>query len=382
MSTTELTVYGRVGDPLAFVREFGTEIALSKMFGCATEAQGKVLAMACICEGINPIELTRKYHIISNKLSMRADAMLAELRARGGKHKVIERTSDKASVEIAYDGQTYTETLTWEDAKNEPYVLAKEGGLKDNWATPRARRQMLWARVISEAVRTLAPEIVAGTYTPEETSDFVEEITATATTKVVDVEKLMEATAAKAEPTKTYVAVDAETIDVEATPVAEPTETGKSTTAQRKQLRTLFDAVGCTKDQIDKALEKRGVKATRHLTSEQAAELIATLTAKAGQTVENVAGESEQPANATVATTDGPVGQVLVDEIKALLKDNLPLMKRIKDHLVSGGLSKVSDLTHHQAIALKNSLQTDTIELFFQQSLVPFDSTPDNSPDG
>jgi hypothetical protein len=270
MSTTELTVYGRVGDPLAFVREFGTEIALSKMFGCATEAQGKVLAMACICEGINPIELTRKYHIIQNKLSMRADAMLAELRARGGKHKVIERTSDKASVEIAYDGQTYTETLTWEDAKNEPYVLAKEGGLKDNWATPRARRQMLWARVISEAVRTLAPEIVAGTYTPEETSDFVEEITATATTKVVDVEKLMEATAAKAEPTKTYVAVDAETIDVEATPVAEPTETGKSTTAQRKQLRTLFDAVGCTKDQIDKALEKRGVKAIRYLTIEQA----------------------------------------------------------------------------------------------------------------
>ena len=51
MSTrTELTVYSRMSDPLAFVREFGTEIALSKMFGCANEAQGKVFAMACLCE--------------------------------------------------------------------------------------------------------------------------------------------------------------------------------------------------------------------------------------------------------------------------------------------------------------------------------------------
>ena len=43
--------------------------------------------------------------------------MLAELRARGGKHRVIERTADKAAVEIDYDGQTYVESLTWEDAR-------------------------------------------------------------------------------------------------------------------------------------------------------------------------------------------------------------------------------------------------------------------------
>lgn len=370
--TNEMTVYSRMADPLAFVREFGTEIALSKMFGCANEAQGKVLAMACICEGENPIALSRKYHIIQNNLSMKADAMLAELRARGGKHRVIERTSEKAIVEITYDGQTYTESLTWEDVQQERYIWAKDGQLKDNWATPRGRRQMLWARVISEAVRTLAPEIVAGTYTPEETRDFVDEHASaapTTTTWVVDAEQLIRETAAKA-----TVATE-DVVDVEATPAVDPV---KCSADQRKQLRTLFDAVGANDEQIAKALEKRGVKAIRYLTSDQADELIATLTKKAATVTDNVTGESERPPDTTTAKTDGPVGEVLVGEIKTLLKDDLDLMKRIKEHLVKHGKSKISDLSHDEAVQLKSSLEQDTMETFFERSLVPFDV--DDSP--
>lgn len=363
MTSTELTVYSRVSDPLEFVQEFGREIALSKMFGCANESQGKVLAMACLAENENPIAIARKYHIIQNNLSMKADAMLAELRARGGKHRVIERTSDVACVEITYDGQTYQERMTWEDAQQERYILAKDGTLKDNWATPRGRRQMLWARVISEAVRTVAPEIVAGTYTPEETRDFAEE--ATTTTKVVDVVELMEKTAVKAEAVP-------DVVDVETTPKT----SDKCSPEQRKQLRTLFDVLGASDEQITKALEKRSVKAIRYLTVDQANELIDALTAKAQQTAEIVTGESQQPPDATSAKTDGPVGEVLVTEIKTLLADNLPLMKEIKEHLVKYGLQKISDLSHDQAMALKNSLETDTIKLFFAQSLVPFDPSP------
>lgn len=363
MSTgTELTVYSRIADPLAFVEEFGTAVAQSRMFGCANEAQGKVLAMACLAEHENPITIARRYHIIENNLSMKADAMLAELRVRGGKHKVITRTADEACVEITYDGQVYQERFTWEDAQREPYVWAKDGKtLKKNWATPRARRQMLWARVISEAVRTVAPEIVAGTYTPEEAVDFTEE--PVAASKVVDVEQLLQETAAKTTPVA----------DVETTPVAEEPKVEKCTADQRKKLKTLFDAVGASDEQIAKALAKRDLKAIHYLTISQAAELIDTLAAKAEKAVENVTGESQQPPDATVATTNGPVGEVLVSEIKALLKDDLDLMKRIKEHLVKHGKQKISDLTHDEAVSLKTALEVQNIETFFARELVPFD---------
>lgn len=370
MSSTEMTVYSRMQDPLAFVREFGTEIALSKMFGCANEAQGKVLAMACMCEGENPIALSRKYHIIQNNLSMKADAMLAELRARGGKHKVIERTSEAACVEITYDGQTYQERMTWEDAQQERYILAKDGTLKDNWATPRGRRQMLWARVISEAVRTIAPEIVAGTYTPEETADIVD--VPSTTTKVVDVAELMEQTAAKVAPIE-------DVVDVVAEP-SQPKEPAKCSPEQRKQLKSLIDAVGASDEQIAKALEKRGVKATRYLTVDQANELIDALTARAQKAAADTVGESRLPDATTSADVTSPAGATLVGEIKSLLKDDLVLMKRIKEHLVKHGKQKIQDLSHDEAMALKNSLETKTLELFFERDLAPFD--PDDSPSG
>jgi len=372
--STEMTVYSRISDPLAFVREFGTEIALSKMFGCANEAQGKVFAMACLCEETNPIALSRKYHVIENNLSMKSDAMLAELRARGGKHKVLERTADKASVEIDYDGQVYVETFTWNEASQEPYVYGKDGKtLKKNWATPRARRQMLWARVISEAVRTVAPEIVSGIYTPEETSDFVEEAP---TPKSVDVVQLMAATAAKVGPKAEPVGevVDAEFVVVPDATTAEP---AKCTAEQRKQLKTLFDACSATKEQIDKALEKRGCKLLRNLTADQATELIDSLTARVQKLAEATTGDSRLPDDTRTSDVTAPAGATLVGEIKSLLKDDLELMKRVKAFLVDHQLSKVSDLAHEDALRLKESLISNTIEHFFEASLsAPFEVDP------
>ena len=154
----ELTVYQNVQDPLQFAMAFGDEIAKSQMFGCQNVAQGRVLAMACIAERKNPIEIARTHHIIQGNLSMRADAMLAEFNRLGGKHRIVERTAERAEVELKIGDDVYTESLAWDEAKQEPYPYEKDGtSLKKNWRTPRARRQMLWARVISEAVRTLHP---------------------------------------------------------------------------------------------------------------------------------------------------------------------------------------------------------------------------------
>jgi len=385
-----LTVYDNVQDPIAFVERFGTMIAKSRMFGCENEAQGQVLAMACLAEKQNPIAIKRTYHIFDGNLSMRADAMLANLRNRGGKHKVIARTAERAEIQIEYEGEVLIESLSWEEAKGEPWPHRKDGkGLKVNWATPRARRQMLWARVVSEGVHTIAPEIVAGFYTPEEVVDFdqVED----KAKEPVDVEQLIRDTAAKAagEQARQVNETESEPIDAEFVVVPDPPEkdepsaevkseagpeaeadlVGGSTAEQRSRLRQLFDSLGATEDQVKKALQKRGAKSFRQLSSDQTAELIGILEAKVAAAAEETAGESRLPKDVTSSDVTGPITEAMVDQIKTLMTGDYELVKRVKAHLQAHGKGKFADLSHADGTALLESIKSKNLELFFARSL-------------
>jgi hypothetical protein len=175
-SATAATVYDRIADPLDFINKFGGAIYRSHMFGCGSIEQGQVLAMACYCERMNPIQLTRTYHIIGGNITMKSEAMLAQLRLRGGSHEILERSPERAGIRLVTGAgqarQTHDFWFAWEEAQKEPFVKDSRGGLKTNWATPRARMQMLWARVVSDGVRAMMPEINSGMYTPEEAGDF------------------------------------------------------------------------------------------------------------------------------------------------------------------------------------------------------------------
>jgi hypothetical protein len=168
----ELALYNRISDPIAAVEHVGSWMAKSGMFGCTRTEQGMVLALTCMTENISPLKFKQTYHLHDDgSVSMRADAMLAKLRGVGGSYKVLSHTPDKAAIEIARDGDKQVFSLTWEEAQAEPFVWTKERKHKKNWATPRARMQMLWARVVSDGVRVMAPEVVAGIVTPEEADD-------------------------------------------------------------------------------------------------------------------------------------------------------------------------------------------------------------------
>ncbi|TWT30681.1 recombinase RecT [Blastopirellula retiformator] len=156
-----------------FIEYYGSQVAQSRMFGCANEAQGKVLAGMSLLEGIPMMEVMRSYHFLDGKLSMRADAMLADFHSRhGGKSFIVRRDAEAATIELERDGRKQEFTFTWAEAEQEPFVRDKNGGIKKNYATPRARMQMLWARCVSDAVRAFCPEVNSGAYTPEEISDF------------------------------------------------------------------------------------------------------------------------------------------------------------------------------------------------------------------
>jgi hypothetical protein len=160
-------MYDHLTDPLTAIEKMGEWIASSGMLGCTKVEQGKLIAWQCAAEKKTPFDFKREYHIINGSLSMRSDAMLAGYRARGG--KVLWKQFDsKAAVAVwKYDGNECEIGFTENDAKIAGLLPAKPGS---GWAKDPSA--MLRARCISKAIRMLAPEVVAGIYTPEETEDF------------------------------------------------------------------------------------------------------------------------------------------------------------------------------------------------------------------
>ena len=186
-------------------------IAESGLFGITKPAQATALMLICKSEGLDPIAAMKRYHIIENRPSMRADAMQGEFLARGGGIIFHIRTDEivagtffvtraaiddeartrsakrfeimwtlesepdpakrsRAMQELGRLGRDGEETIvrTYADCEAKGLTLGK-GGTKTNWAT--SPRQMLTARVITEGVRIINPGLIAGVYTPDELSD-------------------------------------------------------------------------------------------------------------------------------------------------------------------------------------------------------------------
>jgi hypothetical protein len=159
---------------MADLARAGEAVSQSGMFGVANAGAGMVVVATCQSQGISLMEFARTYHIIEGKPSMRADAMLAEFRKRGGRYRMISNTIDKAAAAFEFEGNKIEFVVTIDDAKRTGDAFKSDGKtLKHNWA--HRADDMLWARMVSKAVRRLCPEIVYGLYSPEETGDFQQE---------------------------------------------------------------------------------------------------------------------------------------------------------------------------------------------------------------
>jgi hypothetical protein len=148
----------------------GELLAQSGMFGIQNAAAGFVVMATCHQQGISLMEFMRTYHIVENKPSMRADAMLAEFRKLGGRYKIIENSTERAAAEFTFEKTVISFEYTMDEAKRIGDCLKRDGKIKEIWQ--KRPEDMLWARMVSRAVRRLAPEINAGVYSPEEVVDF------------------------------------------------------------------------------------------------------------------------------------------------------------------------------------------------------------------
>ena len=167
----------------------GTVLAQSQLFGHSNPAEGLAIVAMCHQKRISWMDFMENFHMIKGRVSKKTDAILADFHMIGGTHLPISRTEEVAEAKFTLGKASYTSKLTWEECKSEPFIyqgkeddvinLLEAGNMdalkiKAKYRTPRARKQMLWARVVSDGVRVLAPECCRGIYTPEEVGDFVE----------------------------------------------------------------------------------------------------------------------------------------------------------------------------------------------------------------
>lgn len=336
--------YEKVNDAESFVKQVGGDIAKSRMFGCENEEQGRVLALECYARRQPPMMLAERYHIIQGRLSMKADAMLADFEDAGGKYEIKEYTPDACEILFTRGNQSLSIRISWEDAQKEKWPYGKGDKIKDNWSTPLGRQDMLWARVVSRGVRKLAPAVVSGRYTPEEIVDFDTNGSSRPVAATVQAE----------EPQPEQV------IDV-------PFETKESpATKKTERIRQLYGILSIPFEKQKQILADRNAASLLNLTEEQLDDLLAKLEAMVDQ--------SKVPANATSMDVNGPVGQETIDQIKSQIdqavQTGMPdLAKEVKQKLQQSGLERLADLTQTEAETLLKSIQMRAMAAFFDADL-------------
>lgn len=288
-SVKNLSMYDRVTDPLDFISKMGGVLYNSKMFGCVNQDQGRALAYRFLVKREDPFDFVRRNDVIGGKVAMKSATMLADFRTvAGGSHRIIERTPERAAIELTLGRTKTLFEFAWAEAQGEDYVFKSDANngkipkrladgtlnpaaLKDNWSTPRRRMQMLWARVVSDAVRSVAPEINYGAYTPEELGGQADE---TREEGVIDAEfEIVESL--RPEPGRAELLAESEALSAisppltpfvtpAAPPSAPPVAAADETRALLLELKRLKDEL-LSDEQYRAILDKRGVKTARDL---------------------------------------------------------------------------------------------------------------------
>jgi len=187
--TTTALQTAQIFNSFEALEKLGTYIFQSGMFGVRNPAEGFILAVTCQQERMSFMQVNEKFHIMMGKITIKAEAMLANLQELGGEHEIIEKSPNRVAIKLTYKKASYLSEVLWEDIKNESYTRANKDAngrnyadsvpieqrqFKENYATPRRRMQMMWARAVSDGVRTVCPLATRGHYTPEEAVDFDE----------------------------------------------------------------------------------------------------------------------------------------------------------------------------------------------------------------
>jgi hypothetical protein len=389
--STELAVYERVSDPMAFIERIGTIIAKSRMFGCETVEQGQSLALISMTDGVSMLDLRRRYHLIAGDLTMRADFMRSELRRLGGDYDWIKDGDDgkEAVFWLKYLGREHQVSYTIEHAKAEGLVKAGSRWVKDPGS-------MLRARCTTKAIRMHASEVMSGFCSDEEmqaivggelapgvpaangnggggakkskakpaTAEVVSSPTATATTNsqedVQDAEYTPVSSAAGgtngsgstplADPPFNADADDNDPTDGPKMSAAVEPPNGNSSADQQARIKELWGILGTASETKDRTLLKRGCTSVRSLTADQATEIITAL--------EKVLASKNAPAIDLNAKISEALAKEVRERVKVANQIKAETAAKMRQALGLAGLNSLDDLTEGDARSFLQALNT------------------------
>ena len=180
--------------------EMAEHVSASGLFATHNPNQAFTLMMLCQSEGLHPIQAIKRFHIIEGRPAMRSDAIQAEFQSRGGLIEILRSDAVEARAIFSHPihqpkGFEYAVTYKEFEASG---MLAGKFGVKDNWKKSPA--DMLWARLVTKAIRKVFPGVVVGIYSPEEIEDMEALPMPTATVRMASVASLPHAPAAPSEP--------------------------------------------------------------------------------------------------------------------------------------------------------------------------------------
>ena len=151
--------------PFSEMERLAEAVARSGLFGMKTKEQALSLMAISYAEGRHPALAARDYDIIQGRPAKKAEAMMRDFMAAGGKvewHQLDDSIAD-ATFSHPVGGVV---RITWDKPR------AKQAGLEGKDMYRKFPRQMLRSRVVSEGVRTVCPAATSGMYVPEEVADF------------------------------------------------------------------------------------------------------------------------------------------------------------------------------------------------------------------
>ncbi len=154
--------------PFQDVERMAVAIAKSNLFGMKTPEQALTLMLIAQAEGKHPASAARDYDIIQGRPAKKAEALLRDFIELGGKVDWDRYDDEVVTGTFSYKGSKPV-TVSWDMKRAHQAELTG----KKNWKT--YPRQMLKARVISEAVRMVCPSATGGLYSVEEVSDMGKE---------------------------------------------------------------------------------------------------------------------------------------------------------------------------------------------------------------
>jgi len=141
-------------------------IVRSKFYGFQTKDQVIAVMLVAQAENKHPATVMQEYDIIQGRPALKSQAILARFQQAGGKVQWQEVGPKRCIGTFTHEsGGSITVEWTIE--------MAKEAGIyKVGSAWTKFPEDMLRARVISRAVRSIYPACILGQYSSEEVQDF------------------------------------------------------------------------------------------------------------------------------------------------------------------------------------------------------------------